>query len=91
MNENKSKQIQVLGVTTTAISLLIRFNARAIAWPRTASWGTQVEATPFYAKQQAIEDISNLFLAFGLILLAAVLIHSLWKQQEAEPPLSPFE
>ena len=82
MTDKTSKSIFITGIITTFISLIIRLNAKQIAWPKRASWGAQVEATSFYAKQLAIADISNLFLAFGLILIAAVLIHSLFKTKE---------
>ena len=82
----KSKPLLVVGVIVTITSLVIRLNARQIAWPKSASWGTQVEATPFYAKQLAIADVSNIFLAFGLILIAAVLIHSLFKNEDTAEP-----
>jgi hypothetical protein len=78
MKNNKSKLLLTVGVITTFISLVIRLNARQIAWPKRASWGAEIEATPFYAKQLAIADVSNMFLAFGLILIAAVLIRSLF-------------
>lgn len=79
---NKSKPLLILGIIVTMISSTIRLNARQIAWPKRASWGTQVEATPFYARQLAIADISNMFIAFGLLLIAAVLIHSLFKNTD---------
>ena len=62
--------------------MLGRLNARGIAWPDNASWGAQVEATPFYATQLAIADISSLFMAFGLVLVAAVVIHELFSQEK---------
>ena len=76
----KSKAVLIAGSIISFIAMLIRLNARAIAWPDRASWGAQVEATSFYAAQLAIADVSNLFLAFGLVLVAAVLIRELFVQ-----------
>ncbi len=39
-----------------------------------ATWGTQVEATSFYARQTAVEDLSIAFLVFGLALLLYTII-----------------
>lgn len=86
----KPMVILVAGAIISFVAVMVRLNAKAIAWPDNASWGNQVEATPFYATQLAIEDVSNLFLAFGLVLVAAVVIHGLFAQgQDSEPGHAP--
>lgn len=69
-----------LGVWALVIivaSSLLRFFARDITWPSRATWGAQVEATEFYARQTAVEDISFAFLLFGLsLLLYSVIVGS---------------
>jgi len=74
----KSQAILAAGAVISFAATIIRLGARSIAWPKMASWGGQVEATPFYATQLAIADVSNLFLAFGLVLVAAVVIRQLF-------------
>ena len=69
-----------LGAFISVVSMLVRLSARSIAWQEVGSWGGQVEATPFYAKQLAIVDVSNLLLAFGLVLVASVLISGLFRK-----------
>ena len=78
--------ILVSGAAVSFVAMLVRLNARDIAWPDRASWGAQVEATPFYATQLAIADISSLFMAFGLVLVAAVVIHELFAQKQTAEP-----
>ena len=77
----KSKIILTSGGLISLIAMLIRLNAHSIAWPKRASWGAQVEATPFYATQLAVADVSDLFLAFGLVLVVAVVIRELFTQK----------
>ena len=84
----RSTAMFIAGGVISFFAMLIRLNARAIAWPKTASWGAQVEATPFYATQLAIADVSDLFLAFGLVLVAAVAIRALFVQRG---DLAPFQ
>ena len=71
----KQKIIFMLGIIITIVATIIRLSARSIAWPQEgAHWSTQIEATSFYARQLAISDISNIFLIFGLVLVASVII-----------------
>ena len=66
-----------LSISIIFISALVRFYSRDLTWPERASWGTQVEATEFYARQSALEDISFAFLLFGLaLLLYSIIIKS---------------
>ena len=69
-----------LGAFISVVSMLVRLNARSIAWQELAQWGGQVEATSFDANQLAIVDVSNLLLAFGLVLVASVLISGLFRK-----------
>ena len=80
MNAYYSGLVLTIGAATSVASMLVRLNARSIAWREVGSWGGQVEATPFYAKQLAIVDVSNLFLAFGLVLVASVFISGLFRK-----------
>ena len=76
----KQKSVFILGIIVTVVATLVRLSAHSIARPQKASWGGQVEATSFYAKQLAITDISNLFLAFGLVLVASAIIFTMFNE-----------
>lgn len=52
-----------------AVAIVIRFFAKPLTWPNPASWGTEIQATDFYARQTALEDISTVCVAFGLSLV----------------------
>jgi hypothetical protein len=69
-----------LGCVISLIALVIRCNARSIAWPKLASWGAQIEATPFYATQLAIADVANIFLVFGLVLIVVAVVRTLFSK-----------
>ncbi len=66
--------LRLWAIVIIIVSVLVRFFAREITWPARASWGTQVEATAFYSRQTALEDISFAFLLFGLALLFYTII-----------------
>jgi hypothetical protein len=74
-----SKIMLPAGIAISFVAVLVRFNARSLTWPKSASWGGQVEATSFYANQLALADLSNLFLTFGLVLVASVLIREAFR------------
>jgi hypothetical protein len=79
----KSKTTLVVGALTSIIATVIRLNARGIAWPKNPGWqgivgSSQLEGSRYYAFQLAIADVSNLFLAFGLVLVAAVIVYELF-------------
>jgi hypothetical protein len=74
-----SKIMLPTGVAISFVAMLVRFNARSLTWPKSASWGGQIEALPYYANQLALVDVSNLFLAFGLVLVASVLIREAFR------------
>jgi len=65
-------------------SSLVRFFARDLTWPKEgAVWGGPIEATTFYSKQTALEDISFAFLLFGLALLLVCIAMNAKSQPEA--------
>jgi hypothetical protein len=82
MTDKRVALTLALGSGISLVALVVRLNARAIAWPKSASWGSQVEATPFYASQLAISDVADLFLAFGLALIVAAVVRSLFAKIE---------
>jgi hypothetical protein len=85
MNRN-SKIILVWGILVSLISLLVRLNARAIAWPKNPGWhalvgNAPIEGSEYYITQLAVADISNLSLAFGLLLIGGVVIRQLFVEK----------
>jgi hypothetical protein len=86
MRNRNSKIILASGIFISLVALLVRLNAQAIAWPRNPGWqalvgDAQIEGSRYYATQLAIADVSNLFLAFGLTLVAGVAIHQLFAKK----------
>lgn len=73
-NQNDAIPLLNIGWLIMGIAAVVRFFAKPLTWPSLAVWGAQVEATSFYARQRAVEDISVVFMAFGLSL---VFIHIL--------------
>ena len=75
-----SKVVLAAGTAISLVSMLVRLNARSIAWPRVAGWAGSIEGAPYYATQVAIADVSNLLLAFGLAIVASVFIRELFRK-----------
>ncbi len=82
MVNKKSFGVLLAGTIVSALAAYIRLNARTIAWTPGTYWSGQVEATPSYAKQLAIADVSNLVLAFGLIITVAGIVTYLFKENK---------
>lgn len=76
-----ASRILKLGCVIAVVASVVRLKAYSIAWPKSASWGGQVEATPYYSTQLAIADVANLVLAFGLALIVVAVVRGLFARE----------
>lgn len=57
------------GWSIAAVATVLRVFAKISYMANPASWRSDIHATDFYARQTALEDISTVFIAFGLSLV----------------------
>lgn len=84
MFNTKQVKAGIFGFIFIIIGILLRFNAKDIAWPQEYSYSGPRENTIWAIKESAYQDIGLVFLIFGFAVILIVINNWLWNQSVQE-------